>query len=354
MQLTPAYLTSVASFYDMLEIRPRPGTTTCSCARTSRARCSAPTSSSMRWSRPRQGRRRQRGVVRVPGRVRHRAHGLGQRGVRGAARARRRRADRRGPPRRDARSCPRSRSATAARWTPVPSARRSRSGVRHARPPTATPTRWVRSHEAETARGRRRRSRSPETGEKADAEDPLRQDRRAGAEHAGGLRAPRRLSVAAQGAEHAARGRALPADGRQHPRPRRRRLPDGQEGLVPAPGRHGQVPGLQRRRVRAGDLQGPRADAEEPAHADRGHRHRRLRRRHRPRLHLHPGRVPAAGRHPRGGDRRGGAGRLHRREHPRQRGRRCRWSCTAAPAPTSAARRPACWTRWRASAATRA
>ena len=29
-------------------------------------------------------------------------------------------------------------------------------------------------------------------------------------------------------------------------------------------------------------------------------------------------------------------------------------SCTAAPAPTSAARRPRCWTRWRASAATRA
>ena len=37
-----------------------------------------------------------------------------------------------------------------------------------------------------------------------------------------------------------------------HPRPRRRRLPDGPEGLVPAEGRYGQVPGLQRRRVRAG------------------------------------------------------------------------------------------------------
>ena len=33
---------------------------------------------------------------------------------------------------------------------------------------------------------------------------------------------------------------------------------------------------------------------------------------------------------------------------------RSRWSSTAAPAPTSAARRPACSTRWRASAATRA
>ena len=39
-------------------------------------------------------------------------------------------------------------------------------------------------------------------------------------------------------------------------------------------GRHGEVPGLQRRRVRAGDVQGPRADAEEPAHADRGDRDR--------------------------------------------------------------------------------
>ena len=34
-------------------------------------------------------------------------------------------------------------------------------------------------------------------------------------------------------------------------------------------------------------------------------------------------------------------------------GTRSRSCCTAAPAPTSAARRPACWTRWRASAATR-
>ena len=40
--------------------------------------------------------------------------------------------------------------------------------------------------------------------------------------------------------------------------------------------------------------------------------------------------------------------------HPRLGTDRCRWSCTAAPAPTSAARRPACWTRSRASAATRA
>ena len=51
----------------------------------------------------------------------------------------------------------------------------------------------------------------------------------------------------------------------------------GQKVVVPAARRHGQVPGLQRRRVRAGDVQGPRADAEEPAHADRGDRDRDVR-----------------------------------------------------------------------------
>ena len=41
-------------------------------------------------------------------------------------------------------------------------------------------------------------------------------------------------------------------------------------------------------------------------------------------------------------------------EHPRLRPLDATSSCTAAPAPTSAARRRRCWTRWRASAATRA
>ena len=48
MQLTPAYLTSVATFYDMFEIAPKPRHTTCTCARTSPARCAAPTSSTRR------------------------------------------------------------------------------------------------------------------------------------------------------------------------------------------------------------------------------------------------------------------------------------------------------------------
>ena len=62
--------------------------------------------------------------------------------------------------------------------------------------------------------------------------------------------------------------------GLRHPRPRRRRLPDGPEDLVPAQGRHGQVPRVQRRRVRARHVQGSRDHAEEPAHAGRGDRHR--------------------------------------------------------------------------------
>ena len=46
--------------------------------------------------------------------------------------------------------------------------------------------------------------------------------------------------------------------------------------------------------------------------------------------------------------------RLRRRAASSAPSTRSRSSCTAAPAPTSAARRPACSTRWRASAATRA
>ncbi len=50
------------------------------------------------------------------------------------------------------------------------------------------------------------------------------------------------------------------AEGLRPARPRRRRLPDRPEGELPRPGR-GALPRRQRRRVRAGDVQGPRADA---------------------------------------------------------------------------------------------
>ena len=108
-------------------------------------------------------------------------------------------------------------------------------------------------------------------------EAPVRQHRRARAEHA-----CRSTSAAAATSRCARRcddprGDARQTHGLGHPRPRRRRLPDGAQDLVPAARRHGQVPGLQRRRVRAGHVQGPRADAEEPAHAHRGDRDRGLR-----------------------------------------------------------------------------
>ena len=87
-------------------------------------------------------------------------------------------------------------------------------------------------------------------------------------------------------------------------------------------GDDGQVPLLQRRRVRAGHVQGPAADAEEPAPADRGLHHRLDRRRRQQGLHLHPRRVRAPGRHPRDG-RRGGL-------------RRATWaSASSAPTTTS-------------------
>ena len=138
------------------------------------------------------------------------------------------------------------------------------------------------------------------------------------------------------------------------PRPRRRRLRDGQEDVLHPQGDDGQVPRVQRRRVRARHVQGPRADAEEPASADRGDHHRRLRDRRQQVVHLHPRRVRPPGRRARRRGRRGARGRLSSASASSAPTTRSTSSCTAAPAPTSAARRPRCWTRSRASAATRA
>ena len=66
------------------------------------------------------------------------------------------------------------------------------------------------------------------------------------------------------------------------------------------------------------------------------------------------GEYDLAGRHPRRRGRRSLRGGLPRREHPRHATATSSWSSTAAPAPTSAARRRRCSTRSRASAATRA
>ena len=112
-----------------------------------------------------------------------------------------------------------------------------------------------------------------------------------------------------------------PARGVRAAGPRRRRLLDGQEGQLHPQGHDGQVPLLQRRRVRARHLQGPAADAEEPPPADRGLHHRLDRRGGQQGLHLHPGRVLAPGRHPRGGRRGDLRQGLPGRGHPRLRAR---------------------------------
>ncbi len=129
-------------------------------------------------------------------------------------------------------------------------------------------------------------------------------------------------------------------------------FPTGREvGLHPAGRRQAALPGGQRRRVRAGRLQGHAHAAGQPAGADRGHHHRRLR---------DPGRAGLHLRARRGAARDPAAAPRRRRGH----GRRATWaptswapgstwtsSCTPARAPTSAARRRRCSTRWRASAA---
>ena len=104
----------------------------------------------------------------------------------------------------------------------------------------------------------------------------------------------RRLRGAAPGVRAGA-GRRDPRGHRvEAARPRRRGLPDrAQVGRRrPQPGAAA-LPGLQRRRVRAGHLQGPDRDRERPVRADRGADDRRPGDRLRARLHLPARRVPA-------------------------------------------------------------
>ena len=137
-------------------------------------------------------------------------------------------------------------------------------------------------------------------------------------------------------------------------RPWRRRFPDRAEVVVPAAGRHqAALPGDQRRRGRTRHLQGHPADDGRSALADRG-------------LHHHLVRDPGAvlrDLHPRRGGARAAPGRATRSTRPRPPGTSARTSsapattwrswCTPAPARTSAARKPRCWTRWRAGAGSR-
>ena len=103
-----------------------------------------------------------------------------------------------------------------------------------------------------------------------DRSTALQGHRRARPRDARRVRQARRLRVAAQGARDHARGRARPARSLRPARSRRGRLCDGQEGVLPAQRHDRQVPRVQRGRVRARHVQGPRTDAEVAAHADRG------------------------------------------------------------------------------------
>ena len=138
-------------------------------------------------------------------------------------------------------------------------------------------------------------------------------------------------------------------------RPRRRRLPDRHEVAVRRQEvAEAEVHRLQRRRERAGHVQGSPADGAQPAPAVRGVPDRLLRDRREGRLHLHPRRVL-----PRAAGARGGA---RRRPTRRATSARTSWApastatstSTAAPAPTRPARRPRCSNRSKASARSRA
>ena len=86
--------------------------------------------------------------------------------------------------------------------------------------------------------------------------------------------------------------------------PRRRGVPDrSQVGRGRRPGRAAPLPRLQRRRIRAGHVQGPRPARGRPVRHGRGDDHRRLRDRRLEGLPLHPRRVPRG---------RGARGQRHR------------------------------------------
>ena len=159
----------------------------------------------------------------------------------------------------------------------------------------------------------------------------------------------RRLPGAGEGAGHAARPGHRRGEEEQPARPRRRRLPHRDEvELRPQGQPQAQVPGGERRRVRAGHLQGPLHPRERPAHAARGHRHRLLRRS----ACTPPTSTCAAS----STSRPSGCSRPSTRRTGRASSARRCWAGTsrststwsAAPARTSAAKRPGCSSRSRA------
>ena len=103
-------------------------------------------------------------------------------------------------------------------------------------------------------------------------------------------------------------------------RPGRRGVSDrpqvgGRRAIAGAPA----LPGLQRRRVGARNLQGPGADGRRPVRADRSDDDLRLRHRMRSGVHLHPRRVSVGDGAAGGGDRSGPRSRPARRQRVRRR-----------------------------------
>ena len=112
--------------------------------------------------------------------------------------------------------------------------------------------------------------------------------------HPRALPGHRRLRGAAQGADHDPRGGGRRGGHGQPAGPRRRRVP-GRAQVVDAAQEPGDLPGGQRRRERAGHLQGPPADRARPPPDHRGGAHRRLRPAGHAGLHLPAGASSPSG-----------------------------------------------------------
>ena len=253
MRLTPAYLVAVASFYDMLDTQPVGP----------QARLRVHQHLVLAARRPQAARRAERRARRRPRRP----------GAR--LRVPRRRATSRRWSRSTASSSARSTTARSRSWRADPRRRRPAPGQAADQRPSADPHANTRVGPAgptsprssprsppdaptsvapaeQPPSARPWATRTPRTHEHAAAPD-LRRHRRA---------RPRTRSTCTsrrggygdrlrKALHHAARGAGRGAQGLRPARPRRRRLLHGHEGVVHAQGHDGQVPRLQRGRVRA-------------------------------------------------------------------------------------------------------
>ena len=192
----------------------------------------------------------------------------------------------------------RGRSRTRCRWRPRAARRRGharrRTGARQAAAHRPAARRPVAAAAAPRRRGRPREHRQ--------------------------LPRARRLRGAARGARHGPGRRAPRGLGLQAPGPRRRRVPDRPQVGGGGPQREAPaLPDLQRRRVRAGDVQGPRDPRGRPVLDHRGDDDRRHHHGLRARLPVPARRVSAGLGAPGRGDHGRARPRLPRPGHPRLR-----------------------------------